>query len=193
MVNKPLDFFSQLKHFNPGRDGELWEKKKKFIHFMGQYPDCFYRTCMPGHLTASAFLLNPDKSQALLMHHKKLSLWIQPGGHADGEQQLLQVAIKEAKEESGLTQIIPLSPHIFDLDIHLVPAHAKDPEHLHYDVRFLLQSLDTQVPAGNPESFAVQWFDIQNYQAHHLEPSVNRLFKRYHLISAAQEEALLAD
>ena len=91
------------------------------------------------------------------MHHAKLNLWVQPGGHADGDPDILAVAIKEAKEESGLPDIRPLSEEIFDIDIHQVPAYKGIAAHLHYDIRFLLQAFGTDHVIPNEESHQLLW------------------------------------
>lgn len=124
---------------------------RQMVAFVKQHPDCFERTLEVGHITASAWLLNKAGDAALLMHHAKLNIWVQPGGHCDGDPDVLQVALREAREESGIQGIEPLSPEIFDLDIHPVPGH------LHYDVRFLLQVTSDETFVQNSESNALRW------------------------------------
>jgi len=102
------------------------ETKKKILHFIQEHADCFERSLPIGHITASCWLLDSNQTHALLMRHAKLKIWCQPGGHCDGEHDTLAVALKEAREESGIPHIIPVSNHIFDLDIHLIPIlHLK--------------------------------------------------------------------
>ncbi|MBI2774893.1 NUDIX hydrolase [Candidatus Dependentiae bacterium] len=115
-----------------------------------------------GHITASAWLLNNDYSQVLLMHHAKLNLWVQLGGHCDGESDVLGVAIKEAQEESGIMGIAPVSTEIFDIDIHLIPANKKEQEHYHYDVRFLLSVTSNESFVQNAESKELKWFGMND-------------------------------
>jgi ADP-ribose pyrophosphatase YjhB (NUDIX family) len=150
--------------------------KQQMLDFLSN-ANCFERTCLPGHFTASAFLLDKDERGALLMHHRKLNQWLQLGGHCDGNNDLLAVAIKEAQEESGITQIIPLSQEIFDLDIHFIPPHKQDPQHLHYDVRFLLKVNSSESIQANHESLKLAWFngDILPTNA----TSVTRLFDKW--------------
>jgi 8-oxo-dGTP pyrophosphatase MutT (NUDIX family) len=99
---------------------------------------CFYRSRLAGHITASAWVIAPAEQRVLLMHHRKLDRWLQPGGHADGDENLAGVALREAHEESGLCSLRLLKPTIFDIDVHTIPTRANEPEHLHYDVRYLL-------------------------------------------------------
>jgi 8-oxo-dGTP pyrophosphatase MutT (NUDIX family) len=133
-----------LQEYNPQYPEEK-VYKEQMLTFMKHHPkNCFDRTLEIGHFTASAWLVNHDNSKALLMHHAKLGEWMQLGGHADGNHDLLAVAIKEAQEESGMLNIIPISGEIFDIDIHLIPANTKDKSHYHYYVRFLLQVVDDE-------------------------------------------------
>lgn len=119
---------------------------------------CFHRDHLPGHITGSAWILNKAKTHVLMVHHVKLDKWLQPGGHADGEENILSVAIREANEETGLVHFKELVPGIFDIDIHTIPARKDFPEHLHYDVRFALVSTeeDDDIEVSE-ESHAVKW------------------------------------
>ncbi|MCX6956055.1 MAG: NUDIX domain-containing protein, partial [Verrucomicrobia bacterium] len=88
------------------------------IRFVEAHEDCLLRSCMPGHLTGSAWIVSPDRTRTLLTHHHKLDKWLQLGGHADGDGDLLAVALREAREESGLVNVRAASTEIFDLDRH---------------------------------------------------------------------------
>ena len=100
----------------------------------------FHRENLTRHMTGSAWLLDPSESKVLLTHHRKLNMWIQLGGHADGNPDILEVATREAEEESGIHGITPIATSIFDIDKHLIPARPEEPEHYHYDIRFLLKA-----------------------------------------------------
>ncbi len=152
--------------------------KSSIIDFIHANPDCFERSLQIGHITASAMLLNKDHTKALLMHHAKLNLWVQLGGHCDGEHDVMQVAIKEAQEESGIMAIEPLNVEIFDVDIHLIPANKKEPEHYHYDIRFLLHVMSDETIVQNNESKALEWFDFGIATLPTKERSVVRLFEK---------------
>lgn len=127
-------------------------------NFIEENTDCFCRSHISGHMTGSSWLLNPQKDKVLLTHHKKLGKWLQCGGHADGDSNIWQVALKEASEESGITGISFLSMEIFDIDIHEIPEYKTVPAHLHYDVRFLMQA-PTENFIISPESNNLKWFD----------------------------------
>lgn len=111
--------------------------RERLLAWISTHDDALYRTCLDGHLTGSAVIVDPSRPATLLIHHKKLQMWLQPGGHADGEGDLAAVARREAEEETGLRDLKVLSPAI-DLDIHSIPARGDEPEHLHLDVRFVV-------------------------------------------------------
>ena len=126
------------------------------LKFLDEETGYFLRNNYNGHFTGSAWIISPDKSNILMTHHKKLGKWIQLGGHADGESDLLKVALREAKEESGIQQFKVLSEEIFDMDIHRIPQYNFEIGHLHYDVRFLIEADPTgEVVTASDESYNV--------------------------------------
>jgi 8-oxo-dGTP pyrophosphatase MutT (NUDIX family) len=149
-----------------------------FREFILEHPDCFERSLKIGHLTASCWLWNHDQSAALFTLHKKLGIWVQLGGHADGNPNLLEVALKEAEEESGLLDIIPLSEEIFHLDIHEIPARLNEPAHLHYDVRFVLQAQTDYPLVLNSESDELKWVSVEDIPDFELEESTLDMFEK---------------
>jgi 8-oxo-dGTP pyrophosphatase MutT (NUDIX family) len=108
--------------------------KNNFLYFIKNNSNCFERSNLKGHITASAWLLSPDHKQVLLTHHKKIGRWLQLGGHADGDSDIKKVALKEAHEESGIAQIKFFSEEIFDIDIHYIAAHKNTPAHYHSEL-----------------------------------------------------------
>jgi 8-oxo-dGTP pyrophosphatase MutT (NUDIX family) len=121
---------------------------------------CFYRDYLPGHITGSAFIIDEDGAHVLLTHHAKLNKWLQPGGHADGDEDVLRVALREAEEETGLVQFKVLGSGLFDIDVHTIPARGDFPEHQHYDVRFLLQASRKDQLVISGESHDLAWKPI---------------------------------
>lgn len=121
---------------------ERAETAERILRFVAETPDCFCRTHAAGHITGSAWLLNPAGDKALLTLHHNLKRWMQTGGHADGDPDVLRTALREAEEESGIPGIRPLSTDIMDVDIHRIPANPRkgEGEHWHYDIRYLLQA-----------------------------------------------------
>lgn len=127
------------------------------IHFVEAHEDCFQRSCLVGHLTGSAWVVDPARTQVVLTHHRKLDRWLQLGGHADGDPDLLAVALREAREEAGLTRLHPLSVAPFDVDCHRIPARGATPEHWHYDLRFLIEADPAEPLIVSDESHDVAW------------------------------------
>ena len=150
----------------------------RMLDFVRSTPHCFERSHAAGHMTGSAWLLNPAGDKALLTLHHNLQRWMQTGGHADGDPDILRVALKEAEEESGITGIVPISGEIFDVDIHLIPARpAKgEPAHFHYDVRYLLRAPHEQY-AISQESDDLAWWSAEDFatRAAELDTSVLRM------------------
>ena len=140
-------------------NAELQSVGKQISEFGKTHPDWLHRTCLQGHLTGSGFVVSPATQSVLLIHHKKLGRWLQPGGHADGVSDLSKVAAKEVAEETGLADLDLVWPAV-DLDIHIVPEYGDEPEHLHLDVRFLFIAEGELTPTGNHEVNSVKWFQI---------------------------------
>lgn len=151
------------------------ERTRRLREFVERAESCAERGNLEGHLTASAWIVNADRTKALLLHHRKLNKWIQPGGHADGEFDLLSVALREAKEESGLARIRPLSFDVFDIDIHEIPPWQDIPRHLHYDVRFLFEADEREPLNHNEESNALRWIELNALSSCTDEESVLRM------------------
>jgi len=112
-----------------------------------------------GHLTGSAWLVTADGERVLLTHHRKLDRWLQLGGHADGDADLARVALREAEEESGLLDL-EVETIVFDLDRHRIPARGDEPEHWHYDVRFVVRARGSEAFVVGEESHALAWRDV---------------------------------
>ena len=152
--------------------------RERMKNFVRTHEDCFRSDLLPGHVTGSAWVVNPNRDRVLMLHHKKHAQWFQPGGHADGDPDIRRVALRETQEETGIApeQIRLLSADIFDIDIHTVPASPDSPRHLHYDVRFLIE-IDDRLPIpGNDESHEVIWVPL------HLVPRYNNNLSTHHLV-----------
>src|SRR4051812_42515904 len=107
-----------------GKYKTVYEEERAFIpRFIEllQNTDAYQRTHLPGHITGSAWIVNSDSTKVLLVEHAKLHKWLQPGGHADGDENVLRVALKEVDEETGLTNL-SYDGQLFDIDIHSIPA-----------------------------------------------------------------------
>ena len=131
-----------------------------FLALLGDTEDPFVRARLAGHFTASAWLVDGAGERLLMTHHRKLDRWLQLGGHADGDRDLAAVALREAEEESGLSDLVVL-PEIFDLDRHWIPEHKGVPGHWHYDVRHVVHAGDDEAFVVGEESHDLAWRDIR--------------------------------
>jgi 8-oxo-dGTP pyrophosphatase MutT (NUDIX family) len=157
---KRSSLLSLLDSYVPADDLEN-EMYHETIQFVTNNPECFERTLQIGHITASGWVVSPEHDQVLLMHHRKLERWFQPGGHADGDPDVLHVAEKEVEEETGASNLKLAKEGIFDVDVHLIPANSKDPAHYHYDIRFVFEADPKAELVINSESKDVRWVPVQ--------------------------------
>jgi 8-oxo-dGTP pyrophosphatase MutT (NUDIX family) len=150
-----------------------------FQEFANAHTDCFERSCVPGHVTGSSWLVDATGRRVLLTHHRKLDKWLQLGGHADGDGDVARVALREAEEESGLRDLI-VEPAIFDLDRHLIPARGTEPAHWHYDVRFVVRTTGSEGFTISDESHALAWRAIADIAADSsVDDSVRRMAHKW--------------
>lgn len=149
-----------------------------FLNFVVSDETCFDRSNKHGHITGSAWVVSPDYNHILLMHHTKLDKWIQLGGHADGNHNVLEVAVREAMEESGITSFTLIVPEIFDIDIHEIPENSMEMAHLHYDVRFVMRADSTRL-VQNHESKDLLWVPMEDISKYTKEPSIQRMTKKW--------------
>jgi 8-oxo-dGTP pyrophosphatase MutT (NUDIX family) len=158
-------------------EAAMVERSRRFIK---EHVNCFDRHLMPGHVSGSAWVVNPDRTHVLMMHHRKLDLWLQPGGHADNDPDILRVVLKECAEESGiaLEEIRLVSEAIFDVDVHTVHASVHDPRHEHFDIRFLVE-IDDRLPIpGNDESHEIGWIALDEVARFNNARSIYRLVQK---------------
>jgi 8-oxo-dGTP pyrophosphatase MutT (NUDIX family) len=134
----------------------------RIVDFVARHADPFNRRILEGHLTGSALVVSASGDQVLLLHHRKLQRWLQPGGHADpGEASGEVVAMREAREETGIEGLVlhPLAPRPLDVDIHAIPAHGDEPAHEHLDLRYLvLAPAAAAITRRAGESNDLRWF-----------------------------------
>ena len=154
----------------PGQAGEA----RLFADFLASAATVFERSHPPGHFTGSAWLVSADGGRVLLTHHRKLGRWLQLGGHADGDTDLARVALREAEEESGLVDLV-VEGGIFDLDRHAIPARGADPEHWHYDVRFVVRATGSEAFAVSEESLDLAWKPVAEIAA---DPAMDESMRR---------------
>lgn len=128
----------------------------RFTALLDEAADGFERARLSGHFTGSAWLVSRDGRRVLLTHHRKLRRWLQLGGHADGDRDLARVALREAKEESGLDGLA-VEPEVFDLDRHWIPERGDVPGHWHYDARYVVHAGGSEEFVVSEESIDLAW------------------------------------
>jgi 8-oxo-dGTP pyrophosphatase MutT (NUDIX family) len=132
----------------------------------------------PGHFTASAFVLSPDRSALLFILHGRLGRWLQPGGHVDPDDvDIAAAACREVAEETGLSEVEIVGEGLFDVDIHAIPARKGDPEHQHLDVRVLLRSARVDAVAGSDARDA-RWVPLDEVDRLDTDESVRRAVRK---------------
>jgi len=165
---------AMLAAFSP-RDADQAAFRARMLAFVDEHEDALLRTCLSGHLTASALVLDAPSKRGLLTLHAKLGRWLQLGGHCDGDGHLARSALRECLEESGLPDLA-VDPTPVDLDIHRIPSRAHEPEHWHLDVRFLVRAPAGARPRPSDESKDLRWFRPDELSAIETDDSVRRLF-----------------
>lgn len=120
----------------------------------------------PGHVTASAFIVDAPSRRLLLHHHRRLDRWLQMGGHIDAGESVVDAALREAREESGLIELAFPSRQPFDIDVHAIPAGKGEPPHLHFDVRFVVRAAEPDaIRIATEESRDLRWFTLHDAEA----------------------------
>lgn len=177
-----MNWIALIKKYNPCNDQE--EKDKGLIlHCIDIFDDILTRGNEIAHITSSAFVINKTKDKVLMIHHNIYNSWSWTGGHADGEDDLLTVAIKEAKEETGVNNIMPISYDIFSLDVLPVLAHIKREKyisaHLHLSVSYLVEADENELLiVKEDENSAVKWIPIEQTNEYSDEPHMLKVYNK---------------
>lgn len=158
--------------------------RNMILNWVRTREDAYLRTNTAAHITVSAWITNPDRNRVLMAYHNIYHSWSWLGGHADGDEDLRAVALREAMEESGLARVRLLSPEIFSLEALTVDGHEKRGKyvssHLHLNVTFLCEADDTQPLQMKPdENSAVGWFTLAEALKASTEPwFVTRIYQK---------------
>src|SRR5436190_19477376 len=160
----------------------------RICRLVESHANCFDRTCRPGHITGAAWILSSDRRRSLLTHHRKLDRWLQLGGHADGQWQVEEVALREAQEESGLSafDFIPIDGVVmpFDIDVHDIPARYDasrqmiEDAHEHHDIRYLLVARTDDELHVSDESHDLAWCTPDQIRERTDEASILRMLHK---------------
>lgn len=156
--------------------------------FVRAHAQCFGKADPEGHITASAFVLDPS-GRLLMTLHRKLNRWLQVGGHSDPDEvDPARTALREATEESGLTDL-RFHPGIgrrpLDIDVHRIPARRHEPAHDHLDIRYALYTAQPEAIAITDESEALRWFDLDAVEALGVDAAVVRVLDKLRTLVAA--------
>lgn len=172
------DLIYQLKDYlNKYPDERI--KVDNILKFINRENECFERNNWNGHFTGSAWIVDDTRNWVLMTKHLQLNMWLQLGGHAEGNSNLFKVALKEAIEESGLTKFTALSSQIFDLDIHQIPRFKNLPSHLHYDVRYIFEAkIKNEKIIISDESHDVSWVNKNDVLNKNSEESISRMLNK---------------
>lgn len=178
-----MELKQQLANYTPYNEQEQSDLGI-MCSLLASSPDIFTRENKVAHFTASSWILNKDHTKVLLIYHNIYDSWAWTGGHADGETDLMDVALREAKEETGIQTIHPVSDDIFSLEILTVDGHEKRgayvSSHLHLNVTYLLEADDTEtLTIKEDENSGVTWFSIEEALQVSNEPwMVERIYKK---------------
>ena len=189
MRMKTQSNLNQLKN-DLKRYADYWDQDShpdfiRYLEFVESTNMCCFRSHLAGHCTGSAFVIDPGWERVLLLYHPFLQRWLQPGGHADGDPDLLAVATREAHEETGLAldafhpvELGGRKRVPFDLDIHPIPARKKEPEHYHYDLRFLLTADPNLKLRPESTDMKLAWLPLDQVTDYTEEESVLRMVRK---------------
>lgn len=154
------------------------ESKHRYdiFNFVKSNKNYWQRSNLAGHVTGSAWVLSPNGESVLLIHHKKLDRWLQPGGHVDAQDETIwATALRELVEETGLRDVSMPSNHVFDVDVHEIPARGEEPTHFHYDLRFFFRANIEGLDADFSEVKDIRWVPILDLIGEETEQSIRRM------------------
>ena len=169
-----MKIVEEIKKYRPCNEQEQRDKAV-ILAFLENNEDAFLRSNLLAHMTASSWIVNPERTRTLMVYHNIYDSWSWTGGHADGETDLLSVALREAREETGIAHVRPVSPEIFSLEVLTVDGHEKRgeyvPSHLHLNVTYLLEGDPASPVRCRPEENSrVGWFALADAPAVSSEP-----------------------
>ena len=173
----------QIRDYCPWNEQEAADKEV-ILRFLAENEDAFERENRIAHMTASAWVVNRERTKVLMVYHKIYDSWSWTGAHADGETDLLAVALREVREETGVKNVSPVSEELFSLEVLTVDGHEKRgkyvPSHLHFNVTYLLEADE-----GDPlticedENKGVAWFSLEEALKASSEPwFVRRIYSK---------------
>ncbi|WP_160685427.1 NUDIX hydrolase [Clostridium sp. C2-6-12] len=177
-----MNWIDSIINYIPYDDQEK-NDKKIILNSIETFNNILTRNNEVIHMTCSAFIVNKNRDKTLMVHHNIYNSWCWTGGHADGDDNLLEVALREAKEETGIKNIFPISNNIFALDIIPVFSHIKNGQfissHLHITITYLLEACDTdQLIVKADENSGVKWIPIDEIDVYSNEEHMKKIYAK---------------
>jgi 8-oxo-dGTP pyrophosphatase MutT (NUDIX family) len=171
-----------IQEYTPYNEQEE-NDKRVMLKFMDSNKDVLARDNEIAHFSASAWVLNESENKLLMIYHNIYKSWSWTGGHADGEENLLEVAIREVQEETGITKVVPVTDNIFSLEIITVDGHMKKGKyvssHLHLNITFLLKAYEDETLVIKPdENSGVKWMDLEEAVSASTEPWMQEIYRK---------------
>ena len=177
-----MSIINDIERFVPLCEQEARDKEI-MLHFLRTNGDAYLRQNSMAHMTASAWVISPDRRHVVMVYHNIYRSWSWTGGHADGDEDLLAVAMREVREETGLKKLRCLGDGICSLECLTVDGHEKKgayvPSHIHLNVTYLLQAEDEGLHEKPDENSGVAWFTPEQALASSTEPwMVERVYRK---------------
>lgn len=178
MTDRRADLLGLLTAYTPA-DPDEQRYRLEMLDLAAAAHDPFDRhSYRPGHFTASGFVVHPDGDRLLLIHHAKIDAWLQPGGHIDPtDLDSMAGAVREIAEETGLTDLVPVSAGLVDVDVHVFPERGDQPEHRHFDVRFAFVATSAELDP-NHEAYDARWVGLDDLSELDADRSLTRPFEK---------------
>ncbi|MCR1952494.1 MULTISPECIES: NUDIX hydrolase [unclassified Clostridium] len=178
-----MSWIEEIKSYVPYTKQEIADKEA-ILYAINNFNNLLTRENPLAHITSSGYIVNKDKTKVLMIYHNIYNSWSWTGGHADGDEDLLYVAIKEAKEETGVKNIKALDNKIFSLDVLPVPAHIKKGKeiasHLHLSVAYLLEADENdELFIKEDENSGVKWIPIDEVGVYSTELDMIKLYEKF--------------
>ncbi|MEG1870993.1 MAG: NUDIX hydrolase [Peptostreptococcaceae bacterium] len=178
-----MNWIQDIKNYLPYNEEET-QDKEVILKCIEDYDNLLTRENPLIHVTSSGYIVNKERTKALMVHHNIYNTWCWTGGHADGDQDLLRVAIKEAKEETGIDDVRAVTPKILSLDIIEVIGHFKRGKyvsaHLHLSIAYLLEADEgEELKVKEDENSGVRWLPIKKIHEYSNEPNMIKLYNKF--------------
>lgn len=189
MGEQEMNYIKDLEAYIPANDQEASEKKA-ILEYIDTFGDnILTRENIFAHMTSSGFVMNQELTKVLMVHHNIYNTWAWTGGHADGDEDLLYVAIKEAKEETGIKEVVPLMEEVASVDILPVWGHVKRGEyvatHMHLNASYILIGDEKErLMINKEENSGVKWIPADELEKYSNEPEIIKVY--YKLIEKAR-------